>query len=135
VSNLTRLPSIRQLLLDAEATNAQIIGAPYTQWNCWHLVRYLLQAGLGINLDADPRHNMDLVAEYWWHEDTADPLTCTQPWDLWVFRLRGVAAEHLGVVMDSVHMVHTNETHGVTIETLKRWRPHLLLIYRLRQLL
>lgn len=128
------LPSIRQLLLDAEATHAQIIGTPYEKWNCWHLVRYLLHAGFGVNLDAMPSQNMHLVSEIWWHEDTTDPFTLTQPWDIWTFRLKGMAAEHLGMVMDATQMVHTSDTHGVTIEKLKRWRPRLFLIYRLTQL-
>lgn len=128
------LPSIRQLLLDAEATHAQIIGTPYDQWNCWHLIRYLCLHGLRIDLDAEPRKNMDVVYELWWRDDAIDPFTVTQPWDIWVFNPQGLASEHVGVVMDNEWMVQSNRHHGVTREKLRRWRHRLLVIYRLQQL-
>jgi cell wall-associated NlpC family hydrolase len=114
-----------------------ILGRSYEDYNCWDLLRDLYGKGWGIDLDTDPAVAANQVVEIWFQADTRDPLTVVQPWDLLVFRPKGLASSHVGVMCDNRQFVHTRETYGTCRELLvgPKWLPRLLQIARLRRLL
>ena len=120
------------MIPDIKRVIEPILGRSYEQYNCWGLVRYVMQAGWGIRLDADPHQNLTLVSEVWWQGDQA---IAVQPWDFFVFQMRHEASDHVGIAIDESCFVHTRPRIGVCLERTYRYRKHLLQIARLRQLM
>lgn len=112
-----------------------LIGAPYSQWNCWQLVRHLYREACGENLDEQPAYAWRHVEEIWWQGDPDDPLTLSQQGDLWIMRAAGMASHHVGIVLDNLRFIHTRKRIGVCTELMARWQPRLLQIARLQRLL
>jgi len=112
-----------------------ILGRSYDDYNCWNLLRDLYGKGWGIDLDADPAAAVAQVQEIWFQEDPRDPLTLVQVWDILIFRPRGMASSHVGIVCDGRQFVHTRKNLGTCMELTKRWAPRLMQIARLRRLL
>lgn len=127
-----------QAIPNIDALVEPLLGTPYATWNCWQLVLHLLHEGFGFDLATDPGLAAKEVQEVWFRGDEGDPLTLAQPWDLAImtgeclFPISG----HVGLVMPEQRFVHarTAET-GVAIERLRKWRPRLLQLARLRRLL
>ncbi len=99
---------------------------------CWHLVRYLLHAGFGLDLDRDPGLACRQIAEVWGVGDPRDPLTLVQPWDGVILATRHLWSDHVGLVVDPLSFVHVRPRTGVVLEPLRRWVPKLLQLARLR---
>lgn len=112
-----------------------LLGLSYEQYDCWALCRHLYREYWGEDLDADPAQGWKYIQELWWQDDTDDPLTLSQSGDLWIMRGRGMSSHHVGIVCNTVHFVHTRRRTGVCLEPLRRWRPRLLQLARLRRLL
>lgn len=112
-----------------------LLGRRYEEYNCWALCRHLYREGWGEDVDDDPAQAWKHVQEIWWQEDTDDPLMLSQCWDLWIMRGRGMSSHHVGVVVNGVYFIHTRRRIGVCLEPLRRWKPRLLQIARLRRLL
>ena len=130
MAEVKRLPNIRQHV-DA------ILGASYEQYDCWALTRYLLQAGLGLDIVTNPEEAAQQLREVWAQGDPRDPQGLVQPWDFLIFVTRGMVTSHLGLVIDGVSFVHTRETCGVCEERIgsRLWLPRLFQIGRLRMLM
>ena len=122
-------------LPDLAAIVDPLLGRPYAEYDCWRLVRHLFEAGWGIALDDDPALAIQQVEEIWCIGDDADPLTLVHPWDVLVFRTRGMASSHVGIMVNEAQFVHTRQRNGVCLEWLQRWRPRLLQLARLRRLM
>lgn len=112
-----------------------LLGLPYAACDCWQLLRRLYGHGWGIDLDADPAAAAAQVQEIWFQRDDRDPLSLMQPWDILILKTTGMASSHVGVVVNTVHLIHTRQSVGVCLEPLRRWAPHLLQMARLRRLL
>lgn len=135
MNTVQRLPNIREPV-DA------ILGAPYSQFDCWALVRHLLLAGLGLDIINNPEEAARELREIWAQGDPRDPQQLLQPWDFLIFITRGMVTSHLGLVVDPMTFVHTlnpEEGHGggVCVDrfTSRLYRPRLFQIARLRMLM
>jgi cell wall-associated NlpC family hydrolase len=115
-----------------------LLGTPYRPRFCWDLARSLIHQAFGIALEDDPSHANAHFAEIWYRGDARDPLTLVQPWDAYIMLENDALpiSTHVGLVVDTLTFVHArnNET-GVSVERLRRWKPKLLQIARLRRLL
>jgi hypothetical protein len=128
--DLIRLPNLAELAQD-------VLGAPYTQYSCFGLMRYLIRAGFGWDLVDDPHQAAAEITEIWFRGDGRDPVSLLQPWDCWMLSLQDTLpwTDHVGLVIDAQHWVHSRRRVGVVIEPLRRWQPKLLQVARLRRLL
>jgi hypothetical protein len=120
---------------DLEPLVDPLLGAPYADYNCWQLVRHLYRVGWGIDFDADPAAAVAQMQEIYFQGAPCDPLTLTQPWDVWVMRIKGMASSHVSIVFNTQYFIHARKSCGVCLEPLRRWTPRLLQIARLRRLL
>ncbi len=120
---------------DLAAIVDPLLGLPYEQYNCWALCRYLYREAWGEELEEDTNQAWKYVQEIWWQDDADDPLRLSQCGDLWIMRGRGMASHHVGIVLNDQYFTHTRRRTGVCLEPLRRWRPRLLQIARLRRLL
>lgn len=125
------------VLPDLRALVNPILGAPYEQYTCWHLVRHLVREGFGFDMAEEPQRAATAFIELWYRGDTPDPLALVQPWDVVI--LAGQAhlpvSTHVGLALDAVSFVHARDQGvGVVVEPLRRWRPKLLQLARLRSL-
>ena len=127
MQTVVRLPNIREVA-------DPIVGAPYEQYACWALVRYLFKEGLDLDIIADPQRAAEQLYEVWFDGDPRDPVMLVQPWDLFIMVKSGLVSEHVGLVLDETQIVHTRRSTGVVIEPLPRLRPKLLQLGRLRML-
>ncbi len=126
----TRFPNIRTIV-------EEVLGSPYSQWDCWALVRHLLMQGFGLDIAKQPNQAALLMQEVWFRGDLRDPLTLTQPWDLYITCEREDRpwSTHVGLIVDDRTFVHARIADtGVAIERMRRWRPKLLQVARLRHL-
>jgi hypothetical protein len=126
-----RIPNIRELI-------DEVLGAPYSQWDCWELTRHLLMQGFGLDIAQEPSHAANLMTEVWYRGDSRDPLSLTQPWDLYITYEREDRpwSTHVGLVVDDYTFVHARTAAtGVALDRLRRWQPKLLQLGRLRQLI
>lgn len=114
------------------------LGLAYEQFNCWNLVRFLFKQGWDIDFDQDPAFAMAQLEEIWFIGQDTDPRTILQPWDGLVFRNRGLASQHVGVVVDARKMAHADRNLGLCLVELTDWLPprssRLLQIARLKRL-
>jgi len=125
-----RIPNIRELV-------DPLLGASYEEFQCWALVRHLLIQGFGLDIAQQPSHAAALMQEVWYRGDPREPLTLTQPWDLYITCERDDRpwSTHIGLVVDETTFVHARTAAtGVAIERMKRWQPKLIQLARLRQL-
>lgn len=120
---------------DLAALVDPLLGLPYAEVNCWELLRKLYSEAWQIDFDSDPMVAVQQVQEIWWQSSTDDPFTLVQPWDVLIFRALGFASQHVGVVVNQEQFCHTRQRNGVCLEYLRRWRPRLLQMARLRRLL
>lgn len=130
MNQTTRIPNIR-VLVD------ELLGTSYETFDCWALVRHLLIQGFGLDIAAEPNQAALLMQEVWFRGDGRDPLVLTQPWDLYITCERDDRpwSTHVGLVIDERTFVHARTAAtGVAIERMKRWRPKLLQLARLRHL-
>jgi hypothetical protein len=124
-------------LPDLRALVDPLLGAPYAQYTCWHLVRHLVRAGWGWDMAAEPERAASAFRELWYRGDPADPLSLVTPWDIVI--CSGLphlpVSTHVGLALDAQAFVHARDQGvGVVIEPLRRWRPKLLQLARLRSL-
>lgn len=124
---VVRIPNIRALV-------DPLLGRPYREYDCWRLVRTLLKAGFQLDIDADPERAAQHIVEVWYRGDIRAPLALLQPWDFVILATKGLVSNHLGLVVDTTHFVHTRQRCGVVLEPLHRWHPKFLQIARLRTL-
>jgi hypothetical protein len=123
-----RLPNIRELV-------DPLLGTSYETFDCWQLVRNLLIQGFGLDIAEQPNQAALLMQEVWFRGDPREPLALTQPWDLYITCECEDRpwSTHVGLVIDDQAFVHARvATTGVAIERMRRWRPKLLQIARLR---
>jgi hypothetical protein len=127
---IATIPPLRDL---AQA----FLDRPYGADQCWTLVLDLLHAGGFREVDADPVEAVKTFTEIWFHDDPRDPLTLGQPWDLWLLRQKGYgpAVTHVGLIVDTQSLIHTRNGAGVVLEPLRRWRPRLIQLARMRCLM
>lgn len=127
----TMIPDISPLI-------ERLLGTPYKARFCWDLTRQLIDEGFGIALEHDPSAANAHLCEVWRNDDTRDPLQLVQMWDCLVFYETPALpiSTHVGLAIDYERFVHARTADtGVAIEKLRRWRPRLLQIVRLRRLL
>lgn len=110
-----------------------LLGTAYSQYDCWGLVRHLVHAGKGVDLLADPQHLNLHIHEVWFEDDPRPPWELVRSWDLLLLCVKGLAADHVGLVVDPTCYVHTRPKTGVVLEPLRRARYRLLQLVRLRQ--
>lgn len=122
------------VLPDLAAIIDPLLGLSYAEYDCWHLVRKLYREGWGLPFEDDPALAVRQFQEWWFVGSEADPLTLVQPWDVLIFRTRGMASSHVGIVFTTAQFVHTRQRLGVCLASLRLWSPRLLQIARLRQL-
>lgn len=113
----------------------EVLGRPYSEVDCWGLVRHFFGRGWGLDLDRDPQQAATAVTELWWQEDPRDPLTLVQPWDLVILRTLHAWSSHVGIVTAPNQFVHTRPRTGVVLESLASRRRRLLQVARLQRLL
>jgi hypothetical protein len=89
----------------------------------------LLGAGAIANIETGAR----ALVETWYFEDDVDPYTIVRPYDLLVFRVKKLASNHVGVMLDRDLFATSTQENGVCKEHLSRWRSYLLQIARLRE--
>lgn len=131
MNTVVRLPNIIELV-------EPLLGTPYAEANCWQLVRLLIREGFGLDLAAQTEEAAREVVELWYRGDDADPLTLLQPWDLLIIANHDAlpVSDHVGLVVDEERFVHArNSVTGVSLERIRRWKPRLLQVARLRRLL
>jgi cell wall-associated NlpC family hydrolase len=124
------IPDI-QPLVDA------MLGTSYKEYDCWDLVRTLYQQGFGIGLARDTQLSAQQFQELWFRGDTTDVLTLVQPWDLVILANHEdlPISDHVGVVLDAQRFVHASPAvTGVALARLRTWKPRLLQLARLREL-
>lgn len=134
-----------RVLPDIRSVIDPLIGLPYAQFQmrhvaegqdaCWGLVHYLLREGLGLDLEEDPASASAQLAEIWGPGDPRDPLSLVQPWDGYILAVKHAWSDHVGLVVDATSFVHVRVPTGVCIERLRRWRPRLFQVARLRSLM
>jgi hypothetical protein len=125
-----RIPNIREFV-DC------LLGTSYETYDCWGLVRHLLMQGFGLDIAQEPSHAAQLMQEVWYRGDPRDPLSLTQPWDLYITCDCDDHpwSTHVGLVVDDRTFVHARTAAtGVALDRLARWKPKLLQLGRLRQL-
>jgi hypothetical protein len=125
-----RIPNIREFV-------DGLLGLSYETYDCWGLVRHLLMQGFGLDIAQEPSRAASLMQEVWYRGDPRDPLSLTQPWDLYITCERDDRpwSTHVGLVVDERTFVHARTaTTGVALDRLHRWKPKLLQLGRLRQL-
>jgi hypothetical protein len=126
-----RLPNIRELV-------DPLLGTSYEAYDCWGLVRRLLIEGFALDIAEQPTQAATIMGEIWFRGDERNPLTLVQPWDLYICCERDDRpwSTHVGLVVDETTFVHARTAAtGVAIERLRRWRPKLLQVARLRRLM
>lgn len=124
------MPDI-QPLVDA------LLGEPYTKYDCWDLVRHLYLQGFGTELVRDTQLSAQRFQEVWFRGQ-GDPLTVVQPWDLVIIANHEdlPVSDHVGIAVTSQQFVHARPAEtGVAIGRLRTWKPRLLQLARLRELL
>jgi hypothetical protein len=126
-----RIPNIREFV-------NELLGTSYETFDCWQLVRHLLIEGFALDIAEQPSQAATIMQEVWFRGDERDPLTLVQPWDLYICCEQDNRpwSTHVGLVIDDRTFVHARiAATGVAIERLRRWRPKLLQVARLRQLM
>ena len=119
-----------------------LLGLPYGHFclmhsadACWGLIHYVLREGLGLDLEKDPEVASQQISEIWGPGDVRDPLSLVQPWDIYILATKHPWSDHLGLVVDDLSFVHVRQRTGVVLEPLRRWRPKLFQLARLRILM
>ncbi len=131
--SVVRIPNLHDIA-------AAFIGRPYADEQCWQLVHDLLQAGGFTDVAAEPAQAIAKVAEVWFCDDPRNPLGLLQPWD-WLLLAKqgkpsnGAPVGHVGLVVDESTFIHVRPGCGACIEPLRRMRPKLIQVARLRCLL
>jgi hypothetical protein len=110
------------------------IGQPYSKGRCWEVVRHLLQAGLGLNLDSEPEKAAHAFSEVWYYADPEPVLSIIHPWDLVILAGGNRISRHVSLALDATAFVHANKRVGVCIEPLLRWEGRIIQVARLRSL-
>ena len=125
-----------QTIPDIYALVTPLLGTPYTEMDCWDLVRHLYREGFGLDLVRDTERAATAFQEVWYRGGT-DPLTLVQPWDLVIIANNDALpiSDHVGVAVDCQQFVHArlSET-GVALARLRTWKPRLLQLARYREL-
>lgn len=131
-------------LPDIQALVAPMLGLPYEHFQlpgppaaanaCWGLCRELFRLGFGFDLATDATSAAERFAEVWYRGDARDPFTILQPWDGLVLATRGLLSDHVGLIVEPTLMVHVRRRVGVCVEPIRRWKPKLVQIVRLRSL-
>jgi cell wall-associated NlpC family hydrolase len=125
------IPDI-QPLVDA------MLGTPYEKYDCWDVVRTLYQQGFGTALTRDTQLSAQQFQEMWFRGDADDVLTLIQPWDLVIIANNEdlPISDHVGVALDHQRFVHARPAAtGVAVGRLRTWKPRLLQLARLRELM
>jgi hypothetical protein len=127
---------IMQTIPDLAAIADPLLGKPYTDVDCWQLLRFVLAEGFRYTLDPQPANNLGDVCEIWHCDETCDPWARAQPWDLLVFATSRGITQHVGLVVNDAYLLHTRPRTGVCLEPLqRRWiRAQLFQVLRLRWL-
>jgi cell wall-associated NlpC family hydrolase len=134
---MQHLPDIQALvkpLIDADLPyeHFQLPGPSGASNACWGLVRYLFHEGFGFDLATDTTSAAERFAEVWYCGSMHDPWEVLQPWDVMVLATRGPLSDHVGLIVEPTRMVHVRRRLGVCVEPIRRWKPKLVQIVRLR---
>jgi cell wall-associated NlpC family hydrolase len=124
------IPDIRQII-------DPLLGTPYTELDCWDLVRRVYQRGFGFDLLRDTNAAALRFQEVW-YRGQGDPLAVIQPWDLVIIANDDAlpVSDHVGVIVDTQTFVHARPSEtGAAIGRLRTWKSRLLQVARLRELL
>jgi hypothetical protein len=133
MASVIRIPNLQDIA-------AAFIGRPYAEEQCWQLVYDLLQAGGFADVATEPAQAIAQVAEIWFCDDSRNPLGLLQPWDWLLFAKTGMPRAgapvgHVGLVVDESTCIHVRPGLGACLEPLRRMRPKLVQVARLRCLL
>jgi cell wall-associated NlpC family hydrolase len=123
---------------DIHAFVDPLLGKSYEIYDCWNLVRYLLKQGFDLDLVRDAETAAQRVQEVWYRGDAVEPLTIVQPWDLVIIANHEdwPVSDHVGLAVDQQFFVHARRSDtGVALARWRSWRPRLLQLARLRELL
>jgi len=116
-----------------------LLGIPYDEMQCRSLVEYLFLQGFGVDLRSTDGLDLNQhFQEIWYRDDSADPVTLYEPWDV-VLMTNDEAlpiGEHTGVVVDATMFVHARAAAtGVALGRLRTWKSRLVQVARYRELL
>jgi hypothetical protein len=123
---------------DIRALVEPLLGTPYAAYDCWDLARHLYEQGFGTALARDTQESAQQFQELWYRGDATDFLTLVQPWDLIVTATHEAlpVGDGVGVAVDASKFVYASRHDtGVVLGRLRSWRPRILQIARLRELL
>ena len=115
----------------------RLMARGYPAGACWQYVLDLLYEGGRGDWRRWPAEALTQTREVWFCDDPRDPWSLTEPWD-WLLLARkgrpgrGALVGHIGLVVDDTSMTHVRPQGGVCVEPLRRWRPRLIQIARMR---
>lgn len=129
-----------RILPDLHRLVTPMLGRPYAELDCWGLTRELLRQGGFPELAEDLARVTEYVREVWYCDEVTDPLALVQPWDWYLLAHHGdpqtgAWINHIGLVVNGTHFVHTRRRLGVCLEPLQRWRFKLIQVARMRCLM
>jgi len=104
---------------------SRYIGLPYSDLDCWALVRAVYRDEFNIQL---PELPIQMEEKYNWIE--VEPGS-ERPGDLLLFRMKKLK-RHVALVVGDGRMLHSDEENGVVAERYRRdmWKTRLQTIYR-----
>jgi cell wall-associated NlpC family hydrolase len=114
-----------------------LLGESYERWDCWNFVRHLYLQGFGFDLERATESSAQRFQEVW-YRGGSDPLAVVQPWDLALFTNRDELpiGDHVGIIVDQQTFVHARQSEtGVALGRVRTWKPRLIQVARLRELL
>jgi cell wall-associated NlpC family hydrolase len=130
MTNRITIPDIAEMV-------TPLLGEPYEKWDCWDLVRHLYLQGFGFDLARATDSSAQRFQEVWYRGND-DPLTVVQPWDLALFTNSDELpiGEHVGIIVNQQTFVHARQSEtGVALGRVRTWKPRLIQVSRLRELL
>lgn len=104
---------------------AKYIGLPYSELDCWGLVRKIYADEYGIEI---PKLPIETQEAHNWNKVV---LNAETEGDLLVFRIDELK-RHVGIVIADGRMIHSHQDVGVVVEryTGAAWKHRLQKIYR-----
>lgn len=119
-----------------EADYSEFIGIPYSQQDCWGLVKLFYKKIFDIELKAyyEQRPNDRSITMNMIYSHSGEFAEVKEPklGDIIVFKMFGIPC-HIGIYINQLEFLHTNETHDSVMDRLPRWNKQIVAIYRVKQ--
>lgn len=112
---------------------SKLVGVPYSELDCWGVVRefYRLVMGIGLRHYYDHVPNDDRVAEGLVFSHRGDFKEVDKPefGDIILIKLHGIEC-HIGVYLGEGKLLHTMRGSGCVIDNVARWKKMISGYYR-----